>query len=44
MINKLKGPSEVASVPLRREKKTITSGRKGPGRKSGQGGGMGVER
>ena len=32
-VNKLKGPSEDASVPLRREKKAITSGE---GRREGE--------
>jgi hypothetical protein len=36
-VNKLKCPIEHTSVPLGREKKTITSGREGPGRESGQG-------
>ena len=35
-VNKLKDPSEDASVPLGREKKAITSG-EGPGRESGWG-------
>jgi hypothetical protein len=36
-FNKLKGPSEDASVPLGREKKAITNGDRseGPGRESG---------
>jgi hypothetical protein len=34
-LNKLKGPSEEASVPVGREKKAITSGEEG--RKSGHG-------
>ena len=38
-VNKLKGPSEDASVPLGREKKAITGdGGEGPGRESRWGG------
>ena len=39
-VNKLKGPSEDASVPLGREKKAITigeGGKEGPRRESGWG-------
>jgi hypothetical protein len=34
-FNKLKGPSEAASLPLGKEKKTTTRGREGPGREVG---------
>ena len=36
-VNKLKGPSEGASVPLGREKKAMTGGREGPKRERGMG-------
>jgi hypothetical protein len=36
-VNKQKGPSEDASIPLEREKKTITGGRDLGGRGEGKG-------
>jgi len=42
-VNKLKGPSEDASIPFRREKKTITGGTIEGGTSVRKGTGMGKE-